>query len=187
MTGVQTCALPIWVSRLSPESAAEGGELHRAGRVLNLDGAVEHLVNGVVNDPEGEVEVTLFCTRGRWNCTCECDFTPFCGHSAAVALAWLERNAGAQSGETSAPVAKPRPFADVQAPVIEAMLPAGQQVGILTYAAEALSPRHLAAVGVRPDTPIEGLPPDSLFRAVYGDKPAVSDPAILEQIGRAHV
>lgn len=69
----------------------------------------------------------------------------------------------------------------LQAPIIEAMLPAGQQVGILTYAAEALSPRHLAAVGVRPDTPIEGLPPDSLFRAVYGDKPVVSDPAIFER------
>ena len=78
--------------------------------------------NGVVNDPEGEVEVTLFCTRGRWNCTCECDFTPFCGHPAAVALAWLERNAGARSGETSAPAARPRPFAEAQAPVIEAKL-----------------------------------------------------------------
>lgn len=58
----------------------------------------------------------------------------------------------------------------LQAPLIEAMLPAGRQVGILTYAAEALTPRHLAAVGVRPDTPIEGLPPDSLFRKVYGNR-----------------
>jgi len=69
----------------------------------------------------------------------------------------------------------------LQAPLIEAMLPAGQQVGILTFAAEALSARHLAAVGVRPDTPIEGLPSDSLFRAVYGNRGGVSDVAELER------
>jgi len=69
----------------------------------------------------------------------------------------------------------------LQAPLIEAMLPAGQQVGILTFAAEALSARHLAAVGVRADTPIEGLPPDSLFRQVYGNRGGVSDVAQLER------
>lgn len=69
----------------------------------------------------------------------------------------------------------------LQAPLIEAMLPAGQQVGILTFAAEALTARHLAAVGVRPDTPIEGLPPDSLFRQVYGNRGGVSDVAKLEE------
>ncbi|WP_248313047.1 aspartate/glutamate racemase family protein [Bosea sp. F3-2] len=68
----------------------------------------------------------------------------------------------------------------LQAPLIEAMLPAGQQVGILTFAAEALTARHLAAVGVRPDTPIEGLPPDSLFRQVYGNRGGESDVAQLE-------
>jgi hypothetical protein len=69
----------------------------------------------------------------------------------------------------------------LQAPVIEAMLPAGQQVGILTFAPEALTARHLSAVGVRPDTPIEGLPPDSLFRKIYGGKGGVSDYHALEQ------
>lgn len=68
----------------------------------------------------------------------------------------------------------------LQAPLIEAMLPAGQQVGILTFAAEALTARHLAAVGVRPDTPIEGLPAESLFRRVYGNRGGVSDIAELE-------
>ena len=68
----------------------------------------------------------------------------------------------------------------LQAPLIEAMLPAEQQVGILTFAAEALTARHLAAVGVRPDTPIEGLPPDSVFRQVYGNRGGVSDVAVLE-------
>lgn len=69
----------------------------------------------------------------------------------------------------------------LQAPLIEAMLPAGQQVGILTFAAEALTARHLAAVGVRPDTPIGGLPPDSLFRQVYGNRGGVPDVAQLEE------
>lgn len=69
----------------------------------------------------------------------------------------------------------------LQAPLIEAMLPAGQQVGILTFAAEALTARHLTAVGVRPDTPIEGLPQDSVFRRVYGDRGGVSDVAHLER------
>ncbi len=68
----------------------------------------------------------------------------------------------------------------LQAPVIEAMLPAGRRVGILTFAAEALTERHLAAVGVRPDTPIEGLPPDSLFRSVYGAMGGESDIDRLE-------
>uniref|UniRef100_UPI00333EFF31 aspartate/glutamate racemase family protein n=1 Tax=Bosea sp. (in: a-proteobacteria) TaxID=1871050 RepID=UPI00333EFF31 len=63
----------------------------------------------------------------------------------------------------------------LQAPLIEAMLPAGQQVGILTFADEALTARHLSAVGVRPDTPVMGLPPDSLFRQVYGNRGGVSD------------
>lgn len=69
----------------------------------------------------------------------------------------------------------------LQAPVIEAMLPAGQQVGILTFAAEALTQRHLAAVGVRTDTPIEGLAPESLFRRVYGGQGGISDFATLER------
>jgi hypothetical protein len=72
----------------------------------------------------------------------------------------------------------------LQAPLIEAMLPAGRQVGILTFAAESLTTRHLAAVGVRPDTPIEGLPPESLFRKVYGNQGGASD---FEQLEREAV
>jgi len=60
------------------------------------------------------------------------------------------------------------------------MLPRGQQVGILTFAAEALTTRHLAAVGVRADTPVEGLPPESLFRRVYGNQGGDSDVEALE-------
>src|SRR5690606_36044251 len=46
-------------------------------------------------------------------------------------------------------------------PLIRAMLPGGKRVGILTYAAEALTPAHLTAVGVDPDTPRAGFAPDS--------------------------
>jgi hypothetical protein len=69
----------------------------------------------------------------------------------------------------------------LQAPVIEAMLPAGRQVGILTFAPEALTPRHFAAVGVRADTPVGGLAPDSLFRRVYGGQGGIADFATLER------
>jgi len=68
----------------------------------------------------------------------------------------------------------------LQAPLIERMLPAGRRVGILTYSPDALTPRHLAAVGVAADTPIGGLPAGSRFRAVYGDRGAAADPATLE-------
>lgn len=68
----------------------------------------------------------------------------------------------------------------LQAPLIERMLPAGRRVGILTYSPDALTPRHLAAVGVAADTPIGGLPAGSRFRAVYGDRGAAADHATLQ-------
>ncbi len=68
----------------------------------------------------------------------------------------------------------------LQAPLIERMLPAGQRVGILTYSPDALTPRHLAAVGVAPDTPIGGPPEGSRFRAVYGNRGDAADKAVLE-------
>jgi hypothetical protein len=44
----------------------------------------------------------------------------------------------------------------LQAPWVQAMLPPGQRVGIITVSAGSLTPRHLAAAGVPPDTPIVG-------------------------------
>lgn len=44
----------------------------------------------------------------------------------------------------------------MQAPWIEATLPPGKRLGIVTVSASTLTPAHLAAAGVRPDTPIEG-------------------------------
>lgn len=44
----------------------------------------------------------------------------------------------------------------MQAPLIQAALPPGRRVGILTISAEALSPAHLAATGVPEGTPVKG-------------------------------
>jgi hypothetical protein len=44
----------------------------------------------------------------------------------------------------------------MQAPVIERLLPPGRRVGILTVCAASLTPEHLSAAGVAPDTPIVG-------------------------------
>src|SRR5271166_952863 len=44
----------------------------------------------------------------------------------------------------------------IQVPWVQAMLPPGQCVGIITVSAGSLTPRHLAAAGVAPDTPFVG-------------------------------
>jgi hypothetical protein len=44
----------------------------------------------------------------------------------------------------------------IQVPWVQALLPPGRRVGVLTVSAASLTPRHLAAAGVPPDTPIVG-------------------------------
>jgi Asp/Glu/hydantoin racemase len=44
----------------------------------------------------------------------------------------------------------------IQVPWVQATLPPGQRVGIITVSAKSLTPRHLAAAGVPPDTPFTG-------------------------------
>jgi hypothetical protein len=44
----------------------------------------------------------------------------------------------------------------IQVPWVQAMLPRGRRVGIITVSAGSLTPRHLAAAGVPPDTPFVG-------------------------------
>ncbi len=44
----------------------------------------------------------------------------------------------------------------IQVPWMQAMLPPGQRVGIITVSAQSLTPRHLTAAGVPADTPIVG-------------------------------
>jgi hypothetical protein len=44
----------------------------------------------------------------------------------------------------------------MQVPWVQAMLPAGQRVGVVTVSKASLTPHHLAAAGVPLDTPVEG-------------------------------
>ena len=44
----------------------------------------------------------------------------------------------------------------IQVPWVQAMLPPGRRVGIITVSAGSLTPQHLAAAGVPPDTPFVG-------------------------------
>lgn len=65
------------------------------------------------------------------------------------------------------------PFASsplMQLPLIEAMLPANKEAGILTISKESLSVAHLRAAGARDNMPIEGVPRGGpLATAVFGD------------------
>ena len=44
----------------------------------------------------------------------------------------------------------------IQVPWVQATLPPGKRVGVITVSAKSLTPRHLQAAGVAPDTPIVG-------------------------------
>lgn len=58
----------------------------------------------------------------------------------------------------------------LQVAIVEATLPAGKRVGVITFNAEGLGGPHLSGVGARPDTPIVGLAQDGRFRrALHGD------------------
>lgn len=69
----------------------------------------------------------------------------------------------------------------LQIPMVEAMLPPGRRAGILTFSAESLTARHLAAVGVALDTPVQGLPRGGAFHSQYGSAARLSTPEILER------
>ncbi|HTN61702.1 MAG TPA: aspartate/glutamate racemase family protein, partial [Devosia sp.] len=68
----------------------------------------------------------------------------------------------------------------LQIPMIEKSLPETKRVGILTFSAKALSAEHLRAVGVATDTPIQGLPAESLFVRYYGNQPCNADMAVFD-------
>ncbi len=58
----------------------------------------------------------------------------------------------------------------MQVPMVQALLPPGRRVGILTISAGTLSAPHLAAAGVDPDTPIVGTDGGRCFSAaILGD------------------
>lgn len=58
----------------------------------------------------------------------------------------------------------------MQAPAIQALLPPGQRVGILTIDATSLTPEHLAAAGVPADIPVAGVEAGCAFQtAILGN------------------
>lgn len=62
----------------------------------------------------------------------------------------------------------------MQVPAIQALLPPGQRVGILTISAESLTPGHLQAIGVDPLVPVAGTEGGREFtRAILGDEPTL--------------
>ncbi|MBV9251605.1 MAG: aspartate/glutamate racemase family protein [Acetobacteraceae bacterium] len=60
----------------------------------------------------------------------------------------------------------------LQVPWVQAMLPPGQRVGVITVSAESLTARHLEAAGAPPDTPFIGTEDGQEFFRVLisGDK-----------------
>ena len=59
----------------------------------------------------------------------------------------------------------------MQAPLIEATLPPGRRVGILTISAASLTKEHLAKAGVAADTPVVGTEGGAEFtRAILGNE-----------------
>lgn len=62
----------------------------------------------------------------------------------------------------------------LQIPMLQRMLPAGRQVGVLTAKKPALTPGHFAGVGVSFDGPVAGMPLDGYFRAnLVSGNPAI--------------
>src|SRR5262245_38432473 len=60
----------------------------------------------------------------------------------------------------------------MQAPFIASMLPPGRRVGILTVCAATLTPEHLRAARVEPDTPVVGTDGGREFtRVLIGNEP----------------
>ncbi|MEM7177544.1 MAG: aspartate/glutamate racemase family protein [Pseudomonadota bacterium] len=63
----------------------------------------------------------------------------------------------------------------MQAPLIQAVLPPGRQVGILTISAKTLTARHLDCAGVSPGTPVWGTDGGTEFSRVILEDEAEMD------------
>jgi hypothetical protein len=70
----------------------------------------------------------------------------------------------------------------MQVPWVQALLPPGRRVGILTVSRASLTPAHLAAAGVPPDTPIEGTETGrEFFRVLIKAEKRDMDISLAEQ------
>ena len=71
----------------------------------------------------------------------------------------------------------------MQVPLAAATLPPGKRVGIITISGRALASDHLAAAGVAPDTPVEGVEEGSeLARVILQDLPELDAQAAARDV-----
>ena len=71
----------------------------------------------------------------------------------------------------------------MQVPLVERLLPPGRRAGVLTVSGADLSPQHLAAAGVAPDTPVAGTESGrELSRVLLGDIPDLDVEAAEEDV-----
>ena len=69
----------------------------------------------------------------------------------------------------------------MQVAMVQAMLPPGRRVGVLTISRASLSPAHFAAAGMPSDTPVEGTDAGVEFsQAILNDAPRLN-PALARQ------
>jgi hypothetical protein len=69
----------------------------------------------------------------------------------------------------------------LQVPMVQRLIPAHKRVGVLTYNGETLKGPYFTGVGVPEDTPVGGMPHDSVFfRSIQAGDDTVSY-AVLEQ------
>jgi len=123
-------------------------------------GATPDLV--VRNDPTQLVD--LFIEAGRDLVAMGCDgITTNCGF-----LALIQDQVKAALG---VPVAT---SSLMQVPMVQALLPTGKRVGVLTICKETLTPAHLRAAGAPEDTPVGGTDGLRCFtRDILGDAAAI--------------
>jgi Asp/Glu/hydantoin racemase len=70
----------------------------------------------------------------------------------------------------------------MQVPWVQAMLPAGRRVGVITACAASLTPAHLAAAGAPADTPVAGLEHgDELYRVLVAGEKDDLDPQAAQR------
>lgn len=70
----------------------------------------------------------------------------------------------------------------LQVPWVEAMLPPGRRVGVITVSKASLTPAHFAAAGMAPDTPVTGVENGrELFRVLVKQDKAELDAAAAGQ------
>ena len=68
----------------------------------------------------------------------------------------------------------------MQVPFVQPLLPPGKRVGVITVSTRFLGPRHLAAAGAPPDTPLVGCEDDCAFVRAFAGNTDLADMAAAE-------